>query len=95
MANTYEVLAHLRRPKILIRAAKLGAKQYSAKDDDPTRATGGRHLEDRIKRLAAHEGALEQERREGNACYDMHAHIRVLTALLAEARPFLMRHRAV
>jgi uncharacterized protein DUF6477 len=88
MITAQTLLKNLRRPKILIRAARLGMHDYRRDRDlkriartttlpPPTRA---------VEKLIWAEHVLEKSRKDGEASYDAHRHIRVLTALLAEAR---------
>ncbi len=79
----------LRRPRLLLQAARCGVASYRRERDLP-RITGQalRHLAPRaaLARLLAQEAALEEVRRSGAAGYRLHAHVEVLIALLAEAR---------
>ena len=88
MLNTHTLLSALRRPKILIRAARLGLADYNRDADlrfiARTKTTP--RAGDALKTLISQENELEVSRKEGDARYSVHQHIRVLTALLAEAR---------
>lgn len=78
-------LTDLRRPKILIRAARAGVSDYR-RDRDLKRLVrddGGR---DPIQPLLAEERRLETTRTAGGATYNIQRHVAVLTAILAEAR---------
>jgi hypothetical protein len=94
MIDTHTVLSALRRPKILIRAAKLGMANYNRDQDlrfiarlSSTPPEGAA-----IETLLSRENDLEESRKHGRAEYSIQEHIRVLTALLAEARlPQLLR----
>jgi hypothetical protein len=85
-----EIITHiaaLRRPKLLIRAARLGLQDYVRERDlaralRQARAAGGAALE----RLLAEEAQLESTRRAGDATYSVARHVEVLIALLAESR---------
>lgn len=88
MTNIHATLSKLRRPKILINAARLGMADYDRNVDlrfivrsDRTPSHG-----DAIETLLAREGDLESGRKSGTADYSIQEHIRVLTALLAEVR---------
>jgi hypothetical protein len=77
----------LRRPKILIRAARAGVTDYRRDRDlkrilRTAKASGDRA----IGTLMAEEDRLETNRTTGEAPYNLHRHIAVLTALIAEAR---------
>ena len=87
MTELASVLNALRRPKILIRAARAGVGAHSRDSDlkrlprhprstAPTQAIGS---------LLAEEGRLEDTRTAGEATYSIQRHVAVLTAILAEA----------
>ena len=88
MLNTHQILSALRRPKILIRAARLGLSEYNRDADLRyiARTTKTPRVGEAIETLISQEKELETSRRDGDARYSVHQHIRVLTALLAEAR---------
>jgi Family of unknown function (DUF6477) len=87
MTDLRTILATLRRPKILIRAARAGVVDYRRERDlkrllrqrgaAPTQA---------ISSLLDEEGRLEAIRTSGEATYNPQRHVAVLTAILAEAR---------
>ena len=88
MTDLATVLAALRRPRILVRAARCGLADYR-RDRDlkrilrlPRAAASARALET----LLAEEERLETIRTSGEATYSLQRHVAVLTALLAEAR---------
>ena len=82
------VLAALRRPRILVRAARCGVADYRRDRDlrrilrGPRGAAPARALDT----LIAEEQRLETIRTTGEATYSLQRHVAVLTALLAEAR---------
>ncbi|MCP5072351.1 MAG: hypothetical protein GY947_03545 [Rhodobacteraceae bacterium] len=83
-----EILENLYRPKILLEAAKLGVSGYNRDSDLPGitpnfKSPGTGSV---IKILVQREGQWESARKSGDASYDVSSHIRVMTALLAEAR---------
>ena len=87
-ADFAAVLAALRRPKILVRAARAGVVEYRRDRDLKRilrlpRAAAPRQA---IDRLLAEESRLEETRAAGEATYSIQRHVAVLTALLAEAR---------
>lgn len=95
MTDYATTLQTLRRPRLLIRAARHALADYDRKKllrrllaadrpPSPDRALG---------RLIDQEDALEQARRDGDAAYSVSRHIEVLVALLGEAR-LLLPHRA-
>ncbi|MGG7646345.1 DUF6477 family protein [Rhodovulum sp. YNF3179] len=88
MSDFFAALHSLRRPKLLIRAARLGLEDY-VRDRDLARITRsdappppGRALD----RLMVEEDLLEQTRRAGDAGYSVTRHVELLIALMAEAR---------
>ncbi|WP_069299394.1 DUF6477 family protein [Neptunicoccus sediminis] len=88
MTESHQILSNLRRPKILISAARLGLAHYR-RDADLRSITGSNRTPDRafaIETLLRHEALLESERKDGAASYSIQKHIRVLTALLGEFR---------
>ena len=86
MPELAETLKKLRRPRLLIRAARLGQGDYSRKRDlrrvlrQTTLPAPGAALAS----LSAEEALLEAARTEGAADYSIGRHIEVLIALLAE-----------
>lgn len=74
------------RPKILLKAARIGLKTYS-RNRDLKRLIRAQLLPKpghAMNRLANFECTLEEARETGNAAYDMMLHIQVMTALLQE-----------
>lgn len=78
----------LKRPKTLAKAARAGAALYRRDRDlsrlAPTCLKAGRKA--LIARLRGMESACEDERKAGAADYSLDKHLRILSALLAEAR---------
>jgi hypothetical protein len=88
MTDLTEALSALRRPKILIRAARAGVADYR-RERDLKRILRGAQAGDRpgtIAALIAEEDKLEQHRASGEATYRVQLHVAVLTAIIAEAR---------
>jgi hypothetical protein len=88
MTDLATILAALRRPKILVRAARAGVVDYRRERDlrrilHLGRAAAPRHA---IDSLLAEENRLEETRAAGEATYSIQRHVAVLTAILAEAR---------
>ena len=88
MIDPQTYLTSLRRPRLLVRAARLGLPEYS-------RARSMRRLlpgepaplpGQAFARLVEHEAALDQIRREGAASYSASRHVELLVALMDEAR---------
>lgn len=88
MTQITDLLASLRRPRILIRAARFGLTEYN-RNRDLKRLMGGIDVpspEKALGRLIEHEAKLEERRRAGDASYSVATHVDVLIALMAEAR---------
>lgn len=88
MTDLAATLAEIRRPRILIRAARAGVLDYrrdrdlkrllrDCKETAPHQA---------IRPLLAEEKRLEETRTNNAATYNVQRHVAVLTALIAEAR---------
>ena len=88
MTETSDMLDAIRRPRILIRAAKIGLEWYQRERDltKVIHAMTPPAPERAVKRLVAAERELEEFRVTGQANYDVRRHIAVLTALLGEVR---------
>ena len=88
MTDLASVLNALRRPKILVRAARCGVSDYRRERDlkrllrQPRSTAPGAT----IGSLLAEETRLEATRAAGEATYSIQRHVAVLTAILAEAR---------
>lgn len=81
-------LNELRRPRLLIRAARAGAADYR-RDRDLCRLLSGGPTPapaEAVERLIAEETTLETTRRRGAAGYSPMRHVEVLIALMSEAR---------
>ncbi len=88
MTDFQRFLSEVKRPRLLVRAAKLGMCQYNRSRDlkrlmreavvpAPERA---------MARLIDEEALLEESRRAGGATYSLARHIDLLIAMMAEAR---------
>ena len=88
MTDLLSLVSDLRRPKLLIRAARAGLCDYNRNRDlkrlmrlasppSPDRA---------VTVLMAEEERLEDTRRAGDAGYSLTRHIEILIAMMAEAR---------
>ena len=87
MTDFANILASLKRPRLLIRAAHLGLAEYNRSKDlkrilkanppTPVRA---------MERLIDEEAALENARTHGGATYSVARHVDVMIAMLAEMR---------
>ncbi len=86
MTDFAAILAKLRRPRLLIRAARFGLQDYR-RDRDLRRilslpATAERN----VPQLLAEEARLEEIRKTDDLNYPVARHIEVLVALIAEIR---------
>ena len=95
MTDLATLVANLRRPRLLIQAARHGLPEYSRKRDLSrlARLDGTPTPEAALTRLIAEEEALEETRRAGEVSYSLARHIDLLIAILAEAR--LLPRKAV
>lgn len=86
MTEIHAPLAQMRRPRLLIRAARFGVADYR-RDRDLRRLIGrSAPPEDALRLLIRAEHQMEENRRRGEATYSIAQHIEVLIALVAEAR---------
>jgi hypothetical protein len=86
MTNSHPGLSQLRRPGLLMRAARHGLAHYR-RGRLLSRLLGADLQPDRaFPRLVEAEAEHEETRRRGDAAYSAADHLEVLVALLAEAR---------
>ena len=88
MTDPIAMLRKLRRPRLLIRAARFGLTDYS-RDRDLARLVATATIPGpraALERLLDQEERLEATRRAGDASYSISRHVEVLIALMAEAR---------
>ena len=86
MTDFRSLLSDLRRPALLIRAARFGLADYR-RDRDLRRLIDTDLPPDRAMwRLLEVEQRIEQTRRSGDAAYSINRHVDVLIAVLGEAR---------
>ncbi|QIE44399.1 hypothetical protein G5B38_01995 [Pseudohalocynthiibacter aestuariivivens] len=88
MNEIMHTLATLRRPRILIRAARIGAADYR-REAHLRRYLGQGRLprsDAALSDLVEMEAALENQRREDNAGYSASRHVDILIAMMGEAR---------
>jgi uncharacterized protein DUF6477 len=88
MANLLTLLQALRRPRLLIRAARYGVADYNRKRDlkrlisvDITAAP-----DQTVSALMDQEARIDARRKSGDHRYSPARHVEVLIALMAEAR---------
>ncbi|MHA6323918.1 DUF6477 family protein [Roseivivax sp. CAU 1753] len=88
MSQTIHTLSCLRRPRLLIRAARIGADEYR-RTTHLGRLLGGnppRRHADALDRLMSLEAEQEELRCTGSASYGVALHVEILSAMMAEAR---------
>ena len=90
------LLKRLRRPKLLIRAARFGLADYDRDRDlrRLMRAPAALAPRQAVTRLIEEEARLEEIRKSGGAGYSPARHVEVLIALMAEARLLPREDRA-
>jgi hypothetical protein len=86
MTDFRAVLANLRRPRLLMHAARFGLDDYRRDRDLRRLVACDPSPEKTVPRLLDEEARLEETRLTGDAAYSVARHIDVLIALLAEAR---------
>lgn len=88
MSDFVGVLNSLRRPRLLIRAARFGLREYN-RDRDLRRLVQSETLPTptvAIPTLIAEEQRIEATRRAHDAAYSPARHVELLVALIAEIR---------
>jgi hypothetical protein len=88
MSDISTVLANLRRPRLLVRAARHGIQDYR-RERDLRRlidATSPPSPEAALARLFDAEERAEETRLAGGAGYSITRHVELLIAMMAEAR---------
>jgi Family of unknown function (DUF6477) len=88
MIDYRSLLLDMRRPRLLVRAARLGLQEYR-RDRDLKRLLGRIYPispEATMAHLLSEEEQVEATRKEGDANYSIVRHIDLLIALMAEAR---------
>jgi hypothetical protein len=90
MTDCRTLLATLRRPRLLMRAARFGMTDYRRERDLRRYVDGAGSPEETVSSLMTVEAGLEATRIAGDAAYSVARHIEVLIAILAEAQ-FLRR----
>lgn len=88
MQDVLSMLQHLQRPKLMMRAARIGAEDYRRTAHLPRLLGYGslpRHSAALIK-LMQIEAELEESRIQNDASYSLVRHVDVLIALVGEAR---------
>ena len=91
MTDPISCLAGLRRPRLMIRAARLGVADYRRERDLRRLLQGMPSASDILDALIDAEARAEAVRKAGDATYNIARHIELLIALLAEARSQMNR----
>ena len=86
MTDFRRILADLRRPRLLIRAARCGLADYRRERDLRRLIPFAAAPDCTLPQLLQVEKALEDVRKRGDAAYSVGRHIEVLVALMAEVR---------
>jgi hypothetical protein len=90
MTDCHTLLSTLRRPRLLMRAARFGLGDYRRERDLRRYVDRAGSPEETVTSLMTVEAGLEKTRVAGDAAYSVARHIEVLIAILAEAQ-FLRR----
>ena len=88
MQDLLTMLQQIRRPRLMMRAARIGAEDYRRQAHLPRLLGYGglpRHGA-AVMKLMQMESELEQQRTDGDAGYSLIRHLDVLIALVGEAR---------
>lgn len=86
MTDLSNFLKQIRRPKLLVRAARMGLLHYRAERDMPALIKAKTKAAERVQTLIAEEQRLEEGRQAGDSTYSIQSHVGILIALIAEAR---------
>lgn len=86
MTDFHALLAELRRPRMLIRAARCGLGDYRRERDLRRLIDSVATPERSLTRLLSEEERCEEIRRSGDTAYPVARHIELLIALMAEVR---------
>ncbi|MBK5932983.1 hypothetical protein C8N32_10522 [Rhodovulum imhoffii] len=92
MDDLLKSLREMRRPRLLIRAARCGLSDYRRERDLPRipGLAGGTPAR-QLAELMARETQINDARSTGGATYNAAHHVEVMIALMAEARELLAR----
>jgi hypothetical protein len=88
MQDLLTQLASLRRPRLLVRAARIGSDSYRRETRLPRMLGYGLlpRSGPALLRLMALEAAMNDRRENGDAGYSVADHVELLTAVMGEAR---------
>lgn len=88
MKDIHSLLASLHRPRLLMRAARIGAQDYRREAHLPRLLGYGvlpRHA-DALMRLIDTEQDFETQRTNTDPCYNVVNHVEIMIAIVGEAR---------
>ena len=88
MTDQSRHVSSLRRPRLLVRAARVGINEYK-RERDLCRLMQTSHVpspENAVASLLSEEEVLESTRRTGDTAYSVLRHVEILIALMAESR---------
>ncbi len=96
MTDFLQLLSSIRRPRLLIRAARFGIEEYNRERDlrRVMRVATPPSPRAAVRTLLSEEARLEETRQSGDATYSVVRHVDVLIALMAEARLLPRPHSA-
>lgn len=86
MSDFRSLLSDLRRPRMLMHAARFGVADYRRERDLKRLISLPASPEAAVAQLISQEDRLEHHRKAGDVGYSLSRHIEVLIALLAELR---------
>ncbi len=88
MQDLLTQLTTLRRPRLLIRAARIGAQSYRRDTRLPRLLGYGVSMRNgpALLALMALEAEMNDKRKSGDASYSVAAHVDILTAVMGEAQ---------
>ncbi len=94
MSDALAAIQALRRPRLLIRAARYGLADYR-RDRTLARVltTSEKTTEGVLKQLMRTEAEIEATRANGDVAYSVSRHLEVLNALMGEARLLVAKNR--
>ncbi|WP_439122239.1 DUF6477 family protein [Marivita sp.] len=88
MQDLLTQISHLRRPRLLIRAARIGAQAYRRDARLPRLLGYGVTLRigPALVKLMTLEADMNEKRESGDAGYNIAAHVELLTAIMGESQ---------
>jgi hypothetical protein len=88
MSDLLSIVSSVRRPRLLIRAARAGLVEYNRNRDLKrlTRMAAIPTPDRALKTLIAEEERIEESRQSGDGTYNLTRHIELLIAMMGEVR---------